>query len=168
MNFRFNIGDFLTLLCAVCFAMQIILIDKYTRSEDAELLSLIQIAFAALLYSGVWLVIDFKPIEINLPVIFTLFVTGVLGTALAYAVQNVVQKDTSPTHTALIFTAEPVFAAVFALLIPNSAGVTETLKLNTIIGCVLILLGMLACEVKIGKKEAVSQNCEKKYKQHIA
>jgi drug/metabolite transporter (DMT)-like permease len=166
MEFSFNFGDFLTLMCAVCFALQIILIDKYTRNEDAVLISLIQIAFAALLYSGVWLGTDFQPVEINLPVIATLFITGVLGTAFAYAVQNVVQKDTSPTHTALIFTAEPVFGAVFALLIPNSAGVTETLKFNTVIGCALILLGMLACEVKIGNKEAVSQNQQNEYQQN--
>lgn len=153
LDFRFNLGDFLTLLCALCFALQIIFIDKFTRDQDAALLSVLQVGFAAVLYTGVWLGIDYKPVVLDATVIVTLLITGVLGTSLAFAVQTIVQKDTTPTHTALILTAEPVFGAVFAMLIPNSAGVTETLKLHTVIGCVLILLGMLVCEIKIGKKK---------------
>jgi drug/metabolite transporter (DMT)-like permease len=87
-----------------------------------------------------------------MPVVTTLLITGVLGTALAFTVQTLVQRMTSPTHTALILTAEPVFGAVFALLIPNSVGVTETLKMSTIAGCALILFGMLVCELKPGMR----------------
>jgi len=149
LDFRFNLGDFLTLLGALCFAMQVIFIDKFTRDQDAALLSFFQVGFAAVLYSAIWLAMDYKPVEINSTVIFTLLVTGVLGTALAFSVQTIVQKYTTPTHTALIITAEPVFGAVFALLIPNSAGMTETLKLGTVAGCLLILLGMLVSELKV-------------------
>jgi drug/metabolite transporter (DMT)-like permease len=152
LDFRFNIGDFLTLLCALCFALQIIFIDKFTGDQDASLLAVLQIGFAALLYTAVWLFLDFEPIEFKMPVVTTLLITGVLGTALAFTVQTLVQRMTSPTHTALILTAEPVFGAVFALLIPNSVGVTETLKMSTIAGCALILFGMLVCELKPGMR----------------
>ena len=63
----------------------------------------------------------------NSTVIMILLVTGILGTALAFGGQVIAQKDTTPTHTALIFTAEPVFAAMFAMIIPNAEGKTETL-----------------------------------------
>ena len=148
LDFRFNIGDFLTLLCAVCFALQIIFIDRYNKEQDPALLSLIQIGFAALLSTVVWLFIDYEPVVVDTNVAFTLFITGVLGTAFAYLVQTVAQRHTTPTHTALIFTAEPVFGAFFALVIPNSAGAVETLSLNTIVGCVLILAGTLICEMR--------------------
>jgi drug/metabolite transporter (DMT)-like permease len=152
LNFKFNIGDFLTLLCAFCFALQIIFIDRFTRERDSVLLSIIQISFAGVMYLGLWFSIDNKPFVIDRTVILTLLITGVLGTALAYTAQNVAQKYTSPTHTALILTAEPVFGALFAVLIPNSLGQTETLSFNTIAGCTLILAGMIICELRVSKK----------------
>lgn len=160
----FNLGDFLTLLCALCFALHIIFIDRFSLEQDPTLLALIQIGFAALLNTVVWLFIDYQPVVFNTTVVVTLFFTGVLGTAFAYVVQVVAQKHTSPTHTALILTAEPVFGAVFALIIPNSNGVVETLQMSTIIGCVLILGGMIICEVLPGKSQKLeSQRVETKY-----
>lgn len=155
LNFSFNKGDFFTLLCAVCFTLQIIFIDKFTNDYDPALLAILQIGFAAILYTGVWITTGIKSLEFSASVIFTLLMTGVLGTALAFAGQTIVQKDTSPTHTALIFTAEPVFGAIFAMIIPNSRGLTETLNFNTFIGCALILIGMLVSELKLYKGTAV-------------
>lgn len=151
VNFSFNIGDFLTFLSAICFTLQIIFIDKFTSDQDPALLAIIQIGFAAILYTAIWLFVDFKPVVFDGTVVMTLAVTGVLGTALAFAGQNIVQRFTSPTHTALVLTAEPLFGAVFAMLIPNSYGLTEVLKLSTIVGCILILTGMLLSELKIEK-----------------
>lgn len=152
LEFHFNIGDFLTLLCAFCWSFQIIFIDKFTNREDSVQLAVVQITFAALLNSAVWMGMNYEPIAMDWTVIITLLITGVLGTAFAFAGQTIAQRYTSPTRTALILTAEPVFGAVFALLIPNSQGVTETLKLNTVLGCALILAGMLIAEMKPGKK----------------
>ena len=106
-SFKFVIGDLFTLFCAICCTFQIIFIDKFTDDHDPALLAVIQIGFAAILYSGLWVAIDYKPFVINTSVVITLLITGVLGTALAFAGQAIVQKFTSPTHTALIFTAEP-------------------------------------------------------------
>ncbi|MDF2524631.1 MAG: permease [Clostridiales bacterium] len=149
---HFNFGDFLTLLCAVCFTLQIIFIDKFTNDQEPSSLAVIQIGFAAVLYTTVWLGMDFKQFEINSTVIVTLIITGVFGTALAFAGQTAMQRFTSPTHTALILAAEPLFGALFAILIPNSQGVTENLKFNSILGCSLILIGMLISELKVGKR----------------
>jgi len=151
LNFHFNLGDFLTLLCAVCFTFQIIFIDKFTSDQDPALLSVLQIGFAAILYTGVWAA-DFKTVSFDKTLIITLLITGVLGTALAFAGQTIVQRFTSPTHTALIFTAEPVFGAIFAVLIKDTQGKTETLTLTTIAGCLLILTGMLISESGMFKK----------------
>jgi hypothetical protein len=53
----------------------------------------------------------------------------------------------------LIFTAEPVFAAMFAMIIPNAEGKTETLGIISAIGCLLILAGMLISEFKLGRRK---------------
>jgi len=151
-NFQLNFGDILTFLCALCVTLQIIFIDKFTQNHDPKVLSVMQVGVAAVLYTFLWIIIDNKPLTFNGPVIFTLLLTGILGTAMAFAGQTILQKNTTPTHTALIFTAEPVFGAVFALIIPSTMGIVETLKPNTIAGSVLILTGMLISELLPSKK----------------
>ncbi len=146
----FNIGDFLTFLCAICWAFQIIAIDKFTQTEDAKLLAIIQLLFIGVASTFLWLIADAgKPVEINWIVIGILLFTGIIGSALAFGGQTIAQKDTTPTHTALILTAEPVFAAIFAMIIPNAQGMTEKPTLTTIIGGAMILAGMLISELKL-------------------
>ena len=158
LNFNFNIGDFLTFLCSICWALQIIFIDKFNQNEDASLLAIIQMYFIGIAGALFWIAFDAgKPVIINGTSAIILLITGVLGSALAFGGQTIAQKDTTPTHTALIFTAEPVFAGLFAMIIPDAAGNTETLTITKTIGCVLILAGMLVSELKPGKKENKKQ-----------
>lgn len=153
LNFNFNYGDFLTFLSAICWAFQIIFIDKFTQTEDAPLLAIIQIGVIGVVSTGFWLTADMgKPLEINTTVMFILLFTAVLGTAMAFGGQTIAQKDTTPTHTALILTAEPVFAAIFAMIIPNAQGVTEMLSVTKVVGSLLILSGMLVSELKLGQR----------------
>lgn len=151
LSFNFNIGDFLTFLCAICWAFQIIAIDKFTQTEDPSLIAIIQLLFIGVASSFFWLTADAgKPVEINGIVIGILLITGILGSALAFGGQTIAQKDTTPTHTALILTAEPVFAVIFAMIIPNAQGITEKPTLTTVIGSIMILSGMLISELKLG------------------
>jgi drug/metabolite transporter (DMT)-like permease len=69
--------------------------------------------------------------------------TGLLATALAFFVQSRAQQATSPTHTALIFAAEPVFAGLFSFLL-----IGEVLGLRQILGSALIVAGMLVSEFR--------------------
>lgn len=149
----FNIGDFLTFLCAICFTFQVILIDKFTNKYDSIILAVAQISFAAVLNTVVWVAFDFRTYTLDSSVVFTLIVTGVLGTALAFAGQTIVQKFTTPTRTALILAAEPLFGTLFAIMIPNSQGMREALRFNSVVGFLLILAGMLVSELKPGKRE---------------
>ena len=157
MDFNLNKGDFLTLLCALCFALQIIFIDKFTNEYDPVLLSIIQIAAAAIFNGFVWGIQGKSTaFSFDKTVVFTLLITGLFGTALAFAGQTVVQRFTTPTRTALILTAEPVFGAFFATIIPGTNGLTENLKWNAALGCILILAGMLVSELKLGNKKAMN------------
>ncbi|NLO40045.1 MAG: DMT family transporter [Ruminiclostridium sp.] len=152
---QFNLGDLLTLFCAICFTLQIIFIDDAASKEDPVLITIIQVATAALLYTGVWGFQGFALPVVNTTLVTTILWTGAFGTAFAVGVQTVAQKYTTPTRTALIITCEPVFAAIFAWTIPNSQGITEKPGLYTIIGCILILGGMLLSELPKLKVEEV-------------
>jgi len=158
LKFDFNTGDFLTFLCAICWAFQIITIDKFTQTEDAPLLAIVQMLFIGAASTFLWILADAgKPVEINRTSAGILLFTGIIGSALAFGGQTIAQKDTTPTHTALILTAEPVFAAIFAMIIPNAQGVTEKPTLTTIIGGAMILAGMLISELKLGSKSEAEQ-----------
>src|SRR5206468_7886069 len=76
-------------------------------------------------------------------VIWAIIITGALGTALAFTVQAWAQQFTAPTHTALIFALEPVFAWLTSYVVLG-----ERLGLRPGTGAALILGGVLLSELK--------------------
>jgi drug/metabolite transporter (DMT)-like permease len=155
-DFTYNKGDSLTLLCAACFALQIIFVDYSVSKEDVRLLAVIQMAAAAAACSFMWFAVEREPFVFNTGAIAVILYTGVLGTAFAFSAQTIAQKYTTPTRTALILSFEPVFGAIFALLVPNNQGITEKLPLTTLFGCLLIFAGMLTASVKRTNRMKVS------------
>ncbi len=134
-------GDYLTLLGAVSFGIQIVLLSKYLKKDKPVILALIQLGVVAV--GAVFISIlrkGFHPLD--LPTIGVIIYTGIMATAFAYLVQGYAQQFTSPTRAALIFTMEPVFAALFSFLVLG-----EVMGISGIIGGVLILLGMVAVEL---------------------
>ena len=68
--------------------------------------------------------------------------TGLFATVAAFYLQTYAQRFTTPTHTALIFTMEPVFAGLFGYLLAG-----ERLGARGLAGCGLILAGILIGQV---------------------
>ncbi len=141
-----NIGDFYTGVCAVLFALYIIAVGKYTSKTDSLPFAIIQIGTVGVLSLLTSIVIETPTIPQSLPVWLNVAALSIICTAGAYIVQNVAQKYTSATHTAVIFTGEPVFAAIFAYIF-----VGETLGTKGAIGAVLIVASMLFIELDVPK-----------------
>lgn len=129
IDLSINIGDFLTLLCAFAFGMQIVLITKYASTLDTYLLATIQIVVVAVLSGIVSLIFEKPFIPTSLDVWSAIIITGVFATAFAIVAQNTMQAYTTATHTALIFALEPVFAAIAAFLIAG-----EVMSFRAILG----------------------------------
>ncbi len=137
-----QLGDLLVLGCAFAFAAHILLLGHFAPRHNAILLTLGQVIVVAVL-SGIAALIFDRPAPLTRQVLFAAAFTGVLATALAFGIQTVAQRFTTSTHTALIFAAEPVFAGLFSLLL-----IGETLGPRQLLGCALILGGMLVAELK--------------------
>lgn len=137
-----QLGDLLVLGCAFAFAAHILLLGHFAPRHNAMLLTLGQLATVAI-FSGIAALIFDEPAPLTGQVLFAAAFTGILATALAFGIQTVAQRFTTSTHTALIFAAEPVFAGIFSLLL-----IGETLGPRQILGCALILGGMLVAEIK--------------------
>jgi drug/metabolite transporter (DMT)-like permease len=139
-----NRGDIYTLITAAACALYIILVGKYTSEVESVSFAIIQLGVVGLL-SMITSLIAEKPIfPSDSGIWFNIVVLSVVCTSGAYIVQSIAQKFTSPTHTALIYSAEPVFAGIFAYIING-----EVLGLRGIIGAGLILSAMIVSELDI-------------------
>ncbi|MDW8317677.1 MAG: DMT family transporter [Anaerolineae bacterium] len=141
-NLAVGLGDLLVLACAFSFAAHILLVGRFAPTWSPARLALAQIATVAVLSSLAALAVE-QPLPWPARnVWFAAAFTGLLATALAFFVQSRAQQATSPTHTALIFAAEPVFAGVFSYLL-----IGEILGPRQLLGSALILAGMLTAEL---------------------
>jgi drug/metabolite transporter (DMT)-like permease len=137
-----NRGDLLTVVAASSFAVHIVLVGNYTRQHSFRQLVSLQILTVGLLSFLSWPVgMQFR-ISWTAGLIAAVLVTAVLATALAFSIQNWAQQFTAPSHTALIFALEPVFAALTSWVVLG-----ERLGGRLIIGSALILAGMIISEL---------------------
>lgn len=140
-------GDLWVLGCAFAFAMHIVSVSHFSPHNDSIRLSVAQIAMVAVLGTGSAFAFETPRLDLPAGTWGAIAFTGVAATALAFGLQVYVQRFTTPTHTALLFSLEPVFAAFFGWWWGH-----ETLGLKAITGCVLILAGMIVAELGDGHK----------------
>lgn len=138
-----NYGDLLTFGCAVDTAVYILLVGHYSPRVGFRGLALVQIATAAVLAGAGALWMEPAFVRWSVPLIGAVGLTGVLATALAFSVMAWAQQRTSPTHTALIFALEPVFAAAFSFVVLG-----EVLSVQGFAGAGMILAGVLLVELR--------------------
>ncbi len=143
-SFKFegmNFGDVLTFFCALSFALHISLTGHYTNKVNIETFTFYQFVFVSLLafvFSLTWGE-SFTGLGGN--PLYSLLLVGVFATAFAFVGQTWAQRHIRATKTALIFSLEPVFAAIFAVIYGG-----EVITKNQLVGGVLILLGILISE----------------------
>ena len=135
----FNIGDALTLGCALVFAIYIVYLDVVSQEMSTSQLTFLQMAsntvfsfIAVVLFENV--MFTFSAFSL-----LTLAYLTVFATIVSVWVQTRFQKDTTPTRAVIIFTIEPVIASVIAhLVLGEQLGTLGILGGGLIIGGVLI------------------------------
>jgi drug/metabolite transporter (DMT)-like permease len=148
-NLTLATGDLLVLGCAACFALHIVAISRFAPSMDTMALTTVQIGFVGAAGFVAMLLLEPAPALPEPGTFVAAAFLGIVATAFAFSVQNRVQVFTTPTHTGLMFSLEPVFAAMFAYML-----IGERLTEQQLIGCGLMLTGMVAAELRRG--EAIS------------
>ncbi|MFS0781455.1 DMT family transporter [Bacillus sp. 1P06AnD] len=157
----FGTGDFLVLLSAVCFAMQIITTGRYAQKYAALPLTLIQIATVSIL-SFVFSLLFEHPAEMyrldvlmKKEVIIALLITSLFATAFAFLAQTYFQTYTTASRVALIFALEPVFAALTSYVM-----IGEKFTISMVIGCLFIFAGIIAAEIPVKKRVVIDNQDE--------
>jgi drug/metabolite transporter (DMT)-like permease len=139
-----NFGDILVVICSVFVALHIIGLDAFTKGYDSRALTFVQIATMAVL--GCAGSFAFEPTswpqQWTSSLVFAFIITSVFATAYAFWAMTKFQNRTTPTRAALIYTLEPVFAAIFSVWLAGD-------RLTAIGWCggALIVTGMIVAEV---------------------
>lgn len=144
---NFNFGDGMTLLCALFFALYVIYLDILSNRYNFWLLLIIQIAVVSLLafvsaFLFQW--IDFEPIIINFTsqLGFGIIYTAIFATLVTTALQTKYQSLVTPTKAGIVYSFEPIFAAVIAYI-----AIGERITTFGFIGASLIFIGLIISEV---------------------
>jgi len=134
-------GDLLVLAGSAVYSLQIVLMERYAPRYDAFAFTLVEMAAAAAGLLVVALALGDLSVPHGWTVWGALLVTGIFASALAYLVQTWAQRRTSATRTALAFTMEPVFAALFGYTLDGD-------RLGTLgwCGCATIMAGIVLAE----------------------
>ncbi|MFC1841350.1 DMT family transporter [Thermodesulfobacteriota bacterium] len=146
-DFSLHSGDFLTMICAVMFAFQILFVGRFVRQINYRHLIFIKILCSAILCSIMVPLLESPFVIWDSWLIFYLFILGVLATGTAFFIQGWAQQYSNPNHTALIFSLEPVFATLFAFIILD-----QSFSAKEWAGGILMLTGIIVSEIRRPEK----------------
>lgn len=140
--FAFEYGDVLTLICAVFWALQVIVTGHYSRKVDGPKFAMVQFITVIMLslpialmtetvtWSGIWGARD------------ELLFVGIVGTGFAMTLQILAQKRVPAVQAALIMSLETVFGAFFGWLV-----LAEVFTTRMLLGSALMLLGIVIAQL---------------------
>ena len=141
-SFHLGQGDFLMLVCSLCFALHILVIDHFTDKVGGVKLSCIQFFVCGLL-SCILMFLFEKPavsdiLSAWLPIVYA----GVFSSGVAYTLQIIGQKGTDPTIASLILSLESVVSVLAGWIILG-----QSLTPREILGCLLMFGAIILAQV---------------------
>lgn len=148
-SFSLGIGDLLVLLCAVGFAIHILLVDKFSSEVDGVVLSCIQF-FVCFIVCGIAALIFENPsfAQLKEGAISVLY-AGLLSSGVGYTLQVIAQKDVNPTAAALIMSLESVIAAIAGVAAYKLGIVTadQSMSARQIAGCAVVFAAVIIVQI---------------------
>ncbi|GGH71600.1 transporter [Compostibacillus humi] len=138
-----NIGDALSLACAVAFAFDIFYTNLFVQKEDAISLTIVQFYTASLLSVLIVFLQGDIPVSFEREAILSIVYLAVFSTTVAYVFQNVAFRYTTATKAAIILSLESFFGMLLSVLLLH-----EALTGRMVIGAILIMAAILIAEVK--------------------
>lgn len=143
----FNIGDVFTLLCAIDYGLYVVFVDMYSRKHDFRYLTFIQLSIASGLAFLSALLLDITSFEIARMEITTTFIFAILyctifASIFATMLHTKYQKEVTPTKAGIIFSMEPIFATIIAVVF-----LSESVSMFGVIGSAFIFAGLLVSEL---------------------
>ncbi len=141
-GFSIAFGDLLVMVCALLFAVHILVVDYFSPRADGVQLSCIQF-FTCGLICAVGMFLFEKPsfqqiLTAWMPVLYA----GVMSCGVAYTFQIIGQRDTDPTVASLILSLESVVSVLAGWLLLHQA-----LSLRELGGCALVFCAIVLAQL---------------------
>jgi len=144
----FGKGEFVTLLCAIAFAIQIVAIDIFADKIDPIVLSCGQF-FVSFVMSGIMMIIFEQPELHNIMKAWlTILYTGICSCGIAFTFQIIGQKYTEPALASMLLCLESVFSVIFEFII-----LKNTMQTFEYIGCAIMFVGIILAQIKPKPKQ---------------
>lgn len=146
-NFTIQTGDVLVLACALFFALHILVIGRFSKTESIIRLSILQFFTCSVLSLGVAFAteeIEFSGIiAAAIPILYG----GIFSVGIAYTLQVAGQKHAHPASASIILSLESLFAVMGGWII-----LSEQMSARGLFGCGLMLTGMILAQISFSRK----------------
>ena len=137
----FNVGDALTLVCGIFYALQIILTERFIGDCDALSLTGVEFGTAAVICLAGALIFESAPVGLSLELWGSIAYMGVMCTALCFFLQTWGMRYTPSSTAAVIMTFESVFAIIISVIFYD-----EPVTVRLICGFTLIIASVIISE----------------------
>lgn len=137
-----NKGDVLTFICAMIFAVHILLIEKFAPNVDGVMLSCVQFAVSGSISCVLMFLFETPRLDAIAVALPSLLYSGIMSCGLAYTFQIIGQKYTEATIASLIMCLESVFGVLAGAIILH-----EVLTAREFVGCVILFAAIILSQL---------------------
>ncbi len=138
---RVNSGDIFVLISAFFWTFHVLVIDNLAKRLDPVELAAGQFAWCSVFSFAAAMIFEKISSHAVLDALVPILYGGLGSVGVGYTLQVLAQRDAPPAHSSIIMCLEGVFATLGGILL-----LSESPSLRTMLGSVLMLLGMLATQ----------------------
>lgn len=135
-------GDLLVLICAICFALHIMVIDYFSPRVDGIRMSCIQFLTCGIVCAVPALLTESPDIHSILAAWLPILYAGALSSAVGYTLQIVAQKNTDPVIASLLMSLESAFSLLAGWVLLN-----QRLSAREMCGCILMFVAIILSQL---------------------
>ena len=147
-DFSLAAGDLLILVCAVCFAVHILVIDHFTAYCDGVKLSCLQFLFAGIISAVCMFLFETVDFAAIWSCILPLLYVGIFSCGVGYTLQILAQKDSNPTVVTILLSLESVFAVIAGAIVLH-----QQMTTREYIGCVVMFVAVILAQIQFPEKK---------------
>ena len=147
-DFSLAAGDLLILVCAVCFAVHILVIDHFTAYCDGVKLSCLQFLFAGIISAVCMFLFETVDFAAIWSCILPLLYVGIFSCGVGYTLQILAQKDSNPTVVTILLSLESVFAVIAGAIVLH-----QQMTAREYIGCVVMFVAVILAQIQFPEKK---------------
>lgn len=147
-GFAIEKGDAIVLAGTIFWAMHILIVDAFVEKVDGLKLSCVQFFVAGILSAIAAFILETPSLATILSAYGPILYTAFMVVGVAYTLQIIGQKSTSPTIAAIILSMESLFAVISGAIF-----LKEVMSIREIMGCVLMFIAVIIAQINTDAKE---------------